>query len=67
LGDRELDDARVARLREVIVATGAVAEVERRIAARAADAHAALESPQLGAASRAALDALVGVAVDRRA
>jgi geranylgeranyl diphosphate synthase type I len=67
LGDRSLDDGQVRKLCEIIVATGAVTEVERRIAERAAQARAALDSPHIGADARAALDALVAVAVDRRA
>jgi geranylgeranyl diphosphate synthase type I len=67
LGERALGNAQVAELREIIVRTGALEQVEQRIAARAADARAALGSPQLRPAARAALDGLIGVAVDRRA
>ena len=67
LGDRGLDEAQVAELREVIVATGALGQVEQRIAERAAQARTALEAPDISDASRQALDALVGVAVDRHA
>jgi geranylgeranyl diphosphate synthase type I len=67
LGARALGDAQVAELREIIVRTGALEQVEQRIAARAADARAALESASLSAVARSALDGLVAVAVDRRA
>jgi geranylgeranyl diphosphate synthase type I len=67
LGDRTLDDARVAELREVIVATGALEQVEQRIAARAAEARAALAASCITDAARVALDGLVSVAVDRHA
>jgi geranylgeranyl diphosphate synthase, type I len=67
LGDRMLDDDQVARLREVIVATGVLEQVELRIAAGTARARAALESPALGDECRAALDALAVAATDRRA
>jgi geranylgeranyl diphosphate synthase type I len=67
LGDRSLDDARVAQLRDVIVQTGALDQVEQRIATRAAEARAAVGSPQLNAPARAELGALITVAVDRHA
>jgi geranylgeranyl diphosphate synthase type I len=67
LGNRHLDDERVAELCDVIVSTGALEQVEVRITERAAQARAALDTRQIGAASRAALDALIDVAVDRRA
>jgi geranylgeranyl diphosphate synthase, type I len=67
LGNRGLDDDAVARLREVIVATGALEQVEQRITARTAQARAALDSSAISDESRAALDALAGAATDRRA
>jgi geranylgeranyl diphosphate synthase type I len=67
LGDRTLDDERVARLREVIVATGALEQVEQRIVERAAQARDALDSPAIGDASRTALGRLIGAATDRHA
>ena len=67
VGDRELDDARVAELRDVIVATGALDRVEQRIADRAAQARAALAAPVISPAARAALDALIDAATVRRA
>ncbi len=67
LGDRDLDDDRVAALREVIVASGALDLVERHITERAEQARAALQSPALTAESREALDALAGAATVRRA
>ena len=48
-------------------ATGALEQVEQRIAARADDARAALGTSRLSPEARAALDGLIGVAVDRRA
>jgi geranylgeranyl diphosphate synthase type I len=65
LGDRSMDDAAVAALREVIVRTGALEQVEQRIAERTAAALAALDSPVLTAASRAALGALAEAAAQR--
>jgi geranylgeranyl diphosphate synthase type I len=67
LGDRGLDEQRVAALRELIVATGALDQVERRIARRAAQARDALESPALSADSRTALAALAEAAANRHA
>ncbi len=67
LGDRDLDDARVAALCRLIVATGALDQVEERIAARAAQARAALDPAVIGADAHAALDALIGAATVRHA
>lgn len=67
LGDRTLGDEQVSALREVITATGALDEVERRIAVGAARACTALDSPAISDASRAALAALAGAATDRHA
>jgi geranylgeranyl diphosphate synthase, type I len=67
LGDRALDDAQVAALREVIVATGALEQVEQRIAGRAAEARRALDTAALSEQARATLDALAGAATDRHA
>jgi geranylgeranyl diphosphate synthase type I len=67
LGGRDRDDEQVAALREVIVATGALEEVEQRIAARASEARAALDSDAISAPARTALNALVGAATDRHA
>jgi geranylgeranyl diphosphate synthase, type I len=67
LGDRELDDERIAALREVIVATGALDRVEERIAERAARARAALDPAVIGTAATTALEALVGAATVRHA
>jgi geranylgeranyl diphosphate synthase type I len=65
LGDRAMDDAAVAALREVIVRTGALEEVEQRIAARTAAALTALESPGISVESRAALASLAEAATQR--
>jgi geranylgeranyl diphosphate synthase type I len=67
LGDRQLGDARVAALRDVIVSTGALAGVEQRITDRAAEARRALQSPAISAEARTALDTLAVAATDRRA
>jgi geranylgeranyl diphosphate synthase, type I len=67
LGDRELDDDGIAALREVIVSTGALAQVEQRISQRTAGARAALRGPALGDEARAALDALATAATERQA
>jgi geranylgeranyl diphosphate synthase type I len=66
LGDRELDGERVAALREVIVTTGALDQVEGRITHSAELARAALASPAVSDAARAALDALIDAATVRR-
>jgi geranylgeranyl diphosphate synthase, type I len=67
LGDRTLDEARVAKLREVILATGALEQVEKRIAAGTEQARAALDSAAVSEQAQAALDALAVAATDRRA
>ncbi len=67
LGDRTLDDAQVAALREVIIATGALRQVEHRITDGTAHARAALDSAAISAESRAALDALAVAATNRHA
>ena len=65
LGDRTLDEATVAQLRGVIVDTGALAQVEQRIATRAAEARAALTGGAILPAAVAALDALAVAATQR--
>jgi geranylgeranyl diphosphate synthase type I len=65
LGDRDLDAGRIARLREVIVATGALEQVEARIAERAEQARAALTAPAVPSPAREALAALVEAATVR--
>jgi geranylgeranyl diphosphate synthase type I len=67
LGDRGLDDDQIARLREVIVATGALDQVERRIVERAEEARTALAAPALSDDARRALDALARAATERHA
>jgi geranylgeranyl diphosphate synthase, type I len=67
LGDRALDDDQIERLRRVIVTTGALDQVERRIAERTDEARAALAAPAIGGDARNALDALARAASDRRA
>ena len=65
LGDRTLDAAAVADLRDVITATGALDEVEARITARAEEARAALHSEAIRADAQQTLDALAVAAVRR--
>jgi geranylgeranyl diphosphate synthase type I len=67
LGDRSLDDGRVAELCEIIVATGALAQVEARITSCTAAARQALRDAPISAPARAALDSLAGAATDRHA
>jgi geranylgeranyl diphosphate synthase type I len=66
VGNRDLDDARVEDLRGIIVATGALEQVEARITLRADEARAALSSPAIGEPARLALDALIDAATVRR-
>ena len=58
LGDRDLDDAGVTALREVIVGTGALAQVEQRIAERTAEARRALRAGPISDQARTALENL---------
>ncbi len=67
LGDRSLDPAGIESLRETIIATGALVEVERLIAARSMQAAAALGGSVISAAAQAALTALAGAAAHRAA
>ena len=60
-----MTDATVAQLRTVIESSGALVQVEQRIAERAAAARRALESPALSPASREALSALAVAATER--
>jgi geranylgeranyl diphosphate synthase type I len=66
LGDRTLDDDRVAELCSIIVATGALDQVEQRITERTTEARAALAVAPISDDARAALDTLAGLATDRR-
>jgi geranylgeranyl diphosphate synthase type I len=66
LGDPGLDDDGVARLREVIVDTGAVDDVERLIAARTADALTALDAGPVADPARGVLRELAIAATERR-
>jgi geranylgeranyl diphosphate synthase type I len=67
LGDRHLDDDQVAALREVIVTTRALDQVEQRITERTARALAVLDSPAVSAECRGALQSLAHAATNRRA
>jgi geranylgeranyl diphosphate synthase type I len=67
LGNRNLRDADVEALRDVIVRTGALEQVEQRIADRTSRARHALRSPAITDDARAALEALAGAAAHRRA
>ncbi|HEV7204372.1 MAG TPA: polyprenyl synthetase family protein [Jatrophihabitans sp.] len=66
LGDRSLDADQITGVRNIIVATGALAQVEQRISERAAQARTALDDPALSDASRSALAELVSAATRRR-
>ena len=65
LGVRSMDARQVHALREVIVASGALDEVEQRIAARTAEARTGLRDAAISDRARAALDALAVAATDR--
>jgi len=65
LGDRSIAEDRVAELREVIVATGALDQVEQRISLRADEARKALRTDAISDDAKAALDALVTAATER--
>ena len=65
LGDRTMDEAAIAALREVIVSTGALDQVEQRIAQRTDEAREALRTAAISAEARTALDDLAVAATDR--
>jgi geranylgeranyl diphosphate synthase, type I len=65
LGDRTMADHQVTHLREVIVSTGALAQVERRIAVRADEARRALRTDAISPDSQLALDTLAIAATER--
>jgi geranylgeranyl diphosphate synthase type I len=65
LGDRSLDENGVAALREVIVSTGALDQVEQRIGQRTEQAQAALLTDVISEPARKALDVLAVAASDR--
>lgn len=65
LGDRALPEDQIAALREVIVSTGALEHVERRIAVRAGEARKALRTNAISDDAKAALEALVTAATER--
>jgi geranylgeranyl diphosphate synthase type I len=67
LGDRTLGDDDVSMLRDVIVATGALEQVEHRITEGTARALAALDSSALSDDCRVALGALAHAATNRQA
>jgi geranylgeranyl diphosphate synthase type I len=67
LGDPELDEARVAELREIIAGTGALARTERRIAELTAQALAALRAVELDPEAAGVLVDLARVATQRGA
>jgi geranylgeranyl diphosphate synthase type I len=66
LGDPRLDASSVALLREVIVDTGALGEVERLIDSLVAEATSALDSAPVDEATRGVLAGLVDAATARR-
>jgi geranylgeranyl diphosphate synthase type I len=65
LGDRGIDAVEVTALREIIVSTGALDEVEKRIAAATETARAALDTTAVAMPAREALDALAVAASNR--
>lgn len=65
LGDRALDDAGVARLREVVRRSGAVEQIEALITELATEAFAELDAAPWGASGREGLARLGRAAVDR--
>jgi geranylgeranyl diphosphate synthase type I len=65
LGDADLDADGVARLRELIVASGALADTERRIDELTATAHAALTASRLDPVATEALGQLATAATAR--
>lgn len=67
LGRADLDEAAVTRLRDLIVASGAVAVVEKDIAARADHARAALADARITPDAAAALHDLIDIATARTA
>ncbi|HSY15948.1 MAG TPA: polyprenyl synthetase family protein [Jatrophihabitantaceae bacterium] len=67
LGDRGLSAAGIARVCELLVSTGALSEVEHRIAGRTDLAQAALDVPGIRTDAREALLRLATTATDRRA
>lgn len=66
LGRRDLDQHQVHRLRSILVETGALDEVEARIAARTTEARTGLRSADVRPAARDALDSLAVAATQRR-
>jgi geranylgeranyl diphosphate synthase type I len=67
LGDVALDDTGLSRLRELIVESGALNEVEQMISARVDEAQRALDSAVIRPEAEAALRELVARATDREA
>jgi geranylgeranyl diphosphate synthase type I len=67
LGDRDLDDDQIERLRHAIVATGALERVEQRITKRTEEARTALTTGAISDEARTALDGLARAATDRHA
>lgn len=65
LGDRDLDDAGLARLREIITDTGALERTERRIAELTAAALDALNAARLAPEAAEALTSLATAATTR--
>ncbi|PZS19607.1 MAG: polyprenyl synthetase [Pseudonocardiales bacterium] len=65
LGDRAMAADQVAELRAVIVSTGALDQVEHRIALRADEARKSLRTDAVSDDARAALDGLVTAATER--
>jgi geranylgeranyl diphosphate synthase, type I len=65
VGDRTLDDDGIERLRRLLIDTGAREAVERRIAARAAEAESAVAEAPITGEARRTLIQLAGAAAHR--
>jgi geranylgeranyl diphosphate synthase type I len=65
LGNRSLSEASVDRARQILIGSGAVAEVERLIAARVAEAEAALAAAPLAQVGRDYLAGLIVASAHR--
>jgi geranylgeranyl diphosphate synthase type I len=65
LGDPRLDTAGIAEAREIIVASGALARVEKTIASELSSAMTALAAAEMNDRARTAFESLAELAVDR--
>ena len=65
LGDPHLDQKRIERLREVIISSGALAQVEEMISDRAEQAHEALSSTAIADEAKPLLELMAQMALHR--